>query len=252
MKAIIIEDEAVAVRQLIRVLQKVAPTIEIVETLESIESAVYWFSNNAEPDLIFLDIHLSDGLSFEIFNHVKLKCPIIFTTAYDEYAIQAFKVNSIDYLLKPIKESELAQAIEKYKSLQSVPVLEQQVTQLLQSYQQSISKNYKTRFLVKKQDQLKAIESSSVSYFYSEDKITFLRTASSKYIVNYSLNDLEKMLNPNDFFRLNRKMITSFSAIQKIHKYFNGKLLIELSPKVLEKIVISREKAIVFKEWLGQ
>ena len=155
-------------------------------------------------------------------------------------------------ILKPIKESELAQAIEKYKSLQSVPVLEQQVTQLLQSYQQSISKNYKTRFLVKKQDQLKAIESSSVSYFYSEDKITFLRTASSKYIVNYSLNDLEKMLNPNDFFRLNRKMITSFSAIQKIHKYFNGKLLIELSPKVLEKIVISREKAIVFKEWLGQ
>ena len=252
MKAIIIEDEAVAVRQLIRVLQKVAPTIEIVETLESIESAVYWFSNNAEPDLIFLDIHLSDGLSFEIFNHVKLKCPIIFTTAYDEYAIQAFKVNSIDYLLKPIKESELAQAIEKYKSLQSVPVLEQQVTQLLQSYQQSISKNYKTRFLVKKQDQLKAIESSSVSYFYSEDKITFLRTASSKYIVNYSLNDLEKMLNPNDFFRLNRKMITSFSAIQKIHKYFNGKLLIELSPAISEKTVISREKAIVFKEWLGQ
>lgn len=252
MKAIIIEDEAVAVRQLIRVLQKVAPDIEIIEELESIESAVHWFSNNVEPDLVFLDIHLSDGLSFEIFKHVKLKCPIIFTTAYDEYAIQAFKVNSIDYLLKPIKESELAQAVEKYKSLQSIPVLEQQVSQLLQNYQQSINKNYKTRFLIKQQDQLKAIESSSVSYFYSEDKITFLRTANSKYIINYSLNDLEKMLNPNDFFRLNRKMITSFSAIQKIHKYFNGKLLIELSPKVVEKIVISREKAIVFKEWLGQ
>ena len=252
MKAIIIEDEAVAIRQLIRVLQKVAPDIEIIEELESIESAVHWFSNNVEPDLVFLDIHLSDGLSFEIFKHVKLKCPIIFTTAYDEYAIQAFKVNSIDYLLKPIKESELAQAVEKYKSLQSIPVLEQQVSQLLQNYQQSINKNYKTRFLIKQQDQLKAIESSSVSYFYSEDKITFLRTANSKYIINYSLNDLEKMLNPNDFFRLNRKMITSFSAIQKIHKYFNGKLLIELSPKVVEKIVISREKAIVFKEWLGQ
>ena len=252
MKAIIIEDEAVAVRQLIRVLQKVAPDIEIIEELESIESAVHWFSNNVEPDLVFLDIHLSDGLSFEIFKHVKLKCPIIFTTAYDEYAIQAFKVNSIDYLLKPIKESELAQAVEKYKSLQSIPVLKQQVSQLLQNYQQSINKNYKTRFLIKQQDQLKAIESSSVSYFYSEDKITFLRTANSKYIINYSLNDLEKMLNPNDFFRLNRKMITSFSAIQKIHKYFNGKLLIELSPKVVEKIVISREKAIVFKEWLGQ
>ncbi len=252
MKAIIIEDEAVAIRQLIRVLQKVAPDIEIIEELESIESAVHWFSNNVEPDLVFLDIHLSDGLSFEIFKHVKLKCPIIFTTAYDEYAIQAFKVNSIDYLLKPIKESELAQAVEKYKSLQSIPVLEQQVSQLLQNYQQSINKNYKTRFLIKQQDQLKAIENSSVSYFYSEDKVTFLRTANSKYIINYSLNDLEKMLNPNDFFRLNRKMITSFSAIQKIHKYFNGKLLIELSPKVVEKIVISREKAIVFKEWLGQ
>jgi len=252
MKAIIIEDEAMAVRQLIRVLQKVDSSIEIIEQLESIESAVHWFSNNAEPDVVFLDIHLSDGLSFEIFKHVQLKCPIIFTTAYDEYAIQAFKVNSIDYLLKPIKEVELAQAIEKYKSLQTVPVLGKQVTELLQNYQQSITKNYKTRFLVKKQDQLKAIESTNISYFYSEDKITFLQTANSKHIINYSLNDLEKMLNPNDFFRLNRKMITSFSAIQKIHKYFNGKLLIELSPTIADKVVISREKAIVFKEWLGQ
>jgi len=250
MKAIIIEDESAAVRQLLRVLEKVAPEIEVITTLDSIESAVAYFSNTELPDVVFLDIHLSDGLSFEIFKHVDLNCPIIFTTAYDEYAIQAFKVNSIDYLLKPIKETELKQAIQKFQNLHQTSV-NIQIAQLLQAYQQP-TKSYKTRFLVKKREQLFAIETQDITYFYSEDKLTFIKTGKSKHTINHSLDDLDKMLSPNDFFRLNRKMITSFSAIKHVHKYFNGKLLVELEPEWTEKVVVSREKAVMFKEWLGK
>lgn len=250
MKIIIIEDEAAAVRQLKRILAKTTVSFQILAELDSIESAVDWFQSNALPDLIFLDIHLSDGLSFEIFKHVEITCPIIFTTAYDNYAIQAFKVNSIDYLLKPIREEELNKAISKFQNLHNTP-LQSQLTQLLNTFQQP-QKSYKTRFLVKKRDQLLPIQTKEIAYFYSEDKITFLQTKDTKYIINYSLDELENLLSPDDFFRLNRKTIASFPAIQKIHKYFNSKLLIELLPPLSEKVIVSRDKATVFKEWLGK
>ncbi len=250
MKIVIIEDEAAAVRQLKRILTKTAISFDILAELDSIESAVNWFQNHPAPELIFLDIHLSDGLSFDIFKQIEVNCPIIFTTAYDNYAIQAFKVNSIDYLLKPIREVELKNAIRKLENLRPAP-LQNQLAQLLNTFQPP-QKSYKTRFLVKKRDELLPIEAKDIVYFYSEDKLTFLQMANTKHIINHSLDELENLLPPTDFFRLNRKVIASFSAIQRIHKYFNGKLLVELQPKWTEKVIVSRDKAVLFKEWLGK
>ena len=250
MKIIIVEDEPAAIRHLKRMILKILPDAKIVAELDSVETAVGWFNKNELPDLAFFDIQLSDGLSFEIFENVAVKCPIVFTTAFDHYAIQAFKVNSIDYLLKPIKPEELQKAIEKFQNLQYEPNQLNDLTALLQNIKAS-SPSYKERFLVKKGQQLLSIDAKNIAYVFSEDKITFLQTTSAKYLINYSLDDLEFKLSPKDFFRLNRKCIAAYSSIQKIEKYFNGKLLVELHPSYKDKIVVSREKASLFKEWLN-
>lgn len=253
MKALIIEDEYPAAERLIKLIHKADASIEILAVLDSIEAAKRWFLSHPAPDLIFSDIQLSDGLSFVIFEEIDIKSPIIFTTSYDEYAIKAFKVKSIDYLLKPIKPYELVAAIEKFKETQ-VAFSANDYTLKMQSLLDSLpmsGRKYKTRFLVQQQDQLLPIPQEQIAYFFTANEMVCLvRSDNRQFLVDYTLEELEKLLNPSYFFRLNRQYIASLPAVQKIHTYFNGKLKLELHPEPSHDILISREKAPFFKEWL--
>lgn len=253
MKALIIEDEYPAAERLIKLIHKADASIEILAVLDSIEAAKRWFLSHPAPDLIFSDIQLSDGLSFVIFEEIDIKSPIIFTTSYDEYAIKAFKVKSIDYLLKPIKPYELVAAIEKFKETQ-VAFSANDYTLKMQSLLDSLpmaGRKYKTRFLVQQQDQLLPIPQEQIAYFFTANEMVCLvRSDNRQFLVDYTLEELEKLLNPSYFFRLNRQYIASLPAVQKIHTYFNGKLKLELTPAPSHEIIISREKAPFFKEWL--
>ncbi|MBN2173286.1 MAG: response regulator transcription factor [Bacteroidales bacterium] len=252
MKILIIEDEPFAMQELKRLLRTIDPDIEILEMIDSVEESIKWLSKN-ECDLIFMDIQLSDGLSFEIFNRINVQPPVIFTTAYDNYAIKAFKVNSIDYLLKPIEEEELVKALEKYKKLQSPTASKEgffskkQLEEVLGLYRPS----YKSRLVVKLGDKIRHVEANEIAYFFSEDKVSFIITTDAKkYIINYSLEQLENMMNPNDFYRLNRKYIAHINAIESIDKYFNSRLKIGLKPPVEDEVLISRLKVTDFLNWL--
>ena len=253
MKALIIEDEYPAAERLTKLIHKADATIEILAILDSIEAAKRWFASHTAPDLIFSDIQLSDGLSFAIFEEIDVKSPIIFTTSYDEYAIKAFKVKSIDYLLKPIKPYELVAAINKFKETQ-VAFSANDYTLKMQSLLDSLpmaGRRYKTRFLVQQQDQLLPIPQEQIAYFFTANEMVCLvRSDNRQFLVNYTLEELEKLLNPAYFFRLNRQYIAALPAVQKIHTYFNGKLKLELHPEPSHEILISREKAPFFKEWI--
>jgi DNA-binding LytR/AlgR family response regulator len=255
MKVVIIEDEAPAARRLKKLLEDNVGKIEILASIESIEGAINWIEKNPAPDLFFMDIQLGDGLSFEIFQKIKVPAPVIFTTAYDEYALQAFKVNSIDYLLKPVQEHELKQGLDKFKEFKNTFAQDDKLShlqRLLSTYQYS-KKDYKNRFLVKLGERLVCVETADISFFKSVDKLTFINTKSgNKYLVEYTLEELEEMLDPQVFFRLNRQFISNISSIDSIHNYFNGKLKLYLKQKDQEEVIISREKAPLFKEWLGQ
>lgn len=248
MKILIIEDERPAANRLRQLVLDLLPTAEIFGHLDSITSAVKWLETNVFPDLIFCDIQLADGQSFEIFERVKVSSPIIFTTAFDQFAIKAFKLNSVDYLLKPIDPKELAQAIQKFQSQQVRPGIElQQIRELLSPH----SNHYKSRFLVKFGEKIQSVQTEDISIFYSEEKVTFLQTVEGrKYILDYTLDQLEAMLDPRKFFRLNRKYIASFSAIAEIHTYSNSRLKIKLANCSDNDILISREKVGEFKDWL--
>jgi DNA-binding LytR/AlgR family response regulator len=253
MKALIIEDEYPAAERLGKLIAKADSGIEICSVLESVAAAREWFAANPSPDLIFSDIQLSDGLSFEIFEKTLINSPIIFTTSYDEYAIKAFKVKSIDYLLKPIKLQELQQAIDKYKDLKGEPAGQDSALKLeaLLDVLPNSGKKYKTRFLVKSREQLIPIFAEQIAYFQASNELVLLvKKDGKKYLVDYTLEQLEKMLNPEDFFRLNRQFIAHLSAIQEIHTYFNGKLKLELNPRATDEVLVSRDKAHVFKSWL--
>jgi len=255
MRIIIIEDEILAAERLSDLISQYDSNIEIVEPLDSVESAVEWFQNNESPDLAFFDIQLADGLSFEIFEQVKVECPIIFTTAYDEYALKAFKVNSIDYILKPIDNKELIQAFEKFERTQkqapSSPPMDliQQAMMMIQGQQ----KNYKSRFIVKSGNHLSAIEVAEVAYFFSEHKMSWIKTfEGKKYMVDYKMEALQNLIDPLQFFRLNRKYISSFKAIKDVVSYSNSRLKIKLLDSADDDILISREKVQDFKKWLDQ
>jgi DNA-binding LytR/AlgR family response regulator len=252
MKVLIIEDEPFAQQELARLLKTIDPEIEILEMIDSVVESVHWLENNS-CQLIFMDIQLSDGLSFEIFNKTKVRCPVIFTTAYDNYAIKAFKVNSIDYLLKPIEEEELIYALGKYREIQDQKKSQEgfftkkQLEEVLGLYRPS----YKTRLVVKLGDKISHVEVKDIAYFYSEDKVSFIMTNSGKkHIINYSLEQIEKMMNPGDFYRLNRKYIAQIHAIETIDKYFNSRLKIGLKPPVEDEVLISRLKVTDFLNWL--
>jgi len=253
MKALIIEDEYPAAERLEKMIQKVDDSIEIIGVLDSIASAGKWLSDHALPDLIFSDIQLSDGLSFQIFETFSVEAPIIFTTSYDEYAIKAFKVKSIDYLLKPIKLQELEVAIGKFKAMRqafSPTDYALKIESLLDNLQTS-GKKYKTRFLVKQHDQLVPVSHEEIAYFVTANELVCLvRKDGRQFLVDYTLEELERQLDPQYFFRLNRQFIAAMPAITKIHTYFNGKLKLELKPDTSQEVIVSREKAQVFKEWM--
>lgn len=254
MNVLIIEDEPFAQQELIRLLKSLNNTISVRKCIDSVDESLTWLSKNqGELDLIFMDIQLSDGLSFEIFNRIEVKPPVIFTTAYDEYAIKAFKVNSIDYLLKPVDEEDLAHALSKFEKWTSQQgdgrtfFSATQLEQVLSLYKPS----YKSRLVVKLGDRIKHVEASEIAYFYSEDKVSFIiTTAAERFIVNYSLEQLESMMNPAIFYRLNRKYLAHIKAIESIDKYFNSRLKIGLKPPVEDDVLISRTKVTDFLNWL--
>ena len=250
MKILIIEDENLAAKRLITLVKEQLPEAQIFGNLDTVTSSVDWLRNNSEPDLIFLDIQLADGISFEIFEKIKVNSPIVFCTAYDQYAIKAFKLNSIDYLLKPIDPDELKQAIAKFKAGKKESVISiDQIRNLLQPAR----KTYKSRFLVKQGERIQAIDVQDISFFFSEDKVTLLQSRQGKkFVVDYTLDEVEDMLDPETFFRLNRKYITSVSAIKEVFSYSNSRLKIHLENSTDNDILVSREKTGPFKTWLGQ
>ncbi|MBL7781192.1 MAG: response regulator transcription factor [Saprospiraceae bacterium] len=252
MRVIIIEDEDLAAWGLLSKLPRVDPSIEVVATLDSVKSAVGWLQANPMPDLAFFDVQLADGLSFEIFEQVKVTCPVIFTTAYDAYALKAFKVNSVDYLLKPVSQDDLAQAFAKLRTLRGAPLLD---AGLLREMMETIRPNrFKTRFMVKIGDQLSSIDTRDVEYFFGENKVVWLRHHNGrKYVIDYTLEQLEDLLDPTLFFRINRQYISTLNAIKSATTYSNSRLKVTLkAPLNDEDILISREKVDAFKEWMGK
>lgn len=252
MKILIIEDEQPAAKRLSQLIHNHLASADIVEVIDSVEASVKWLKNFAAPDLIFLDIQLADGLSFDIFKQVEVKSPIIFTTAYDQYTLKAFKVNSVDYLLKPIDPQEFSKAIDKYQQFfqQKKGYDDTVIKDLLASLQQ---KEYKERFLVKTGQQLTYLPTQEIAYFFSEDGLVQAQhQAGKKYFVDYSLDQLEGILNPNFFFRINRKLIVKIEAIAKIHTWFNSRLKLDLVPKIDFDIIVSRERVGDFKKWLDK
>lgn len=267
MNILIIEDEELAVRKLSKLLLDVDESINIVGTCASVRSSVAWLNANAQgqslsPDLILMDIELADGQSFEIFEQTTVSAPVIFTTSYDEYALRAFKVNSIDYLLKPIKRHELEASLEKYKRTHlangaasgknetktvDIDALVQQLRQHIQPA------DYRRRFLVKHLQQWVPIEVSDIAYFYSEEGVSLFRTtANQKFSLDYPLDELEAMLDPAHFFRANRQYIVHINTVQQVHPYFNNKLKLILKPNTDDEVLVSRERATDFKRWMGK
>jgi DNA-binding LytR/AlgR family response regulator len=247
MRILIIENEPPAARNLVSILDKLIEN-KTLTILESIAETLEWFAENRNPDLIFLDIHLADGYAFEIFNHTKITCPVIFTTAYDEYALQAFKVNSIDYLLKPITAEAVKKALDKLEQLLiQVPSLVR-LKELIPQFQR---REYRRSFLVHhKGDKLIPLKVDDFAAFYIENGIVrVITTLGQTYIIDQTLEELEVMLNPADFFRANRQTIISRDAVSDIDLWFNGRLSVNLKIKLPDKIFISKAKAPEFKEW---
>lgn len=248
MNCLIVEDEKAAADRLTGLIKKCDPSIDITEIVQSVKNAVKWLNTNQVPDLIFMDIQLADGLSFEIFEQTIVKTPVIFTTAYDEYALKAFKVNSIDYLLKPIDEGELKNAIDKFKENNSPKEIPAQV---FDSIMLSLTKKYKNKFVLKVGEHIKVFTTEDIQCFYSIEKNTFLQNNSGRdYAISYSLDQLEDLLDPARFFRINRKFIVSSSKISVIVSYSNSRLLVKLNSNFSDELIVSREKVQDFKKWL--
>ena len=246
MKIFIIEDEEAAARRLQKLIRECEPAAEIAGTADGIESAVHWLQTHPRPDLIFMDIHLSDGSAFEIFARVQVDSPVIFFTAYDQYAIQAFKHNTVDYLLKPVKIDELKPALEKYRRMNAAaPPDYRELAELLHPNKAA------RRFLIRTGHNMKVIDAADAAYFFSRDKITFLvAKAGKRYPVDFPLDKLEEMLDPAQFFRINRQFIISVAAIQEMHTWSKSRVKIILTPPCDVEAVVSTEKSPLFKRWL--
>jgi two-component system, LytTR family, response regulator LytT len=248
MNCLIVEDEKVAAERLSGLIKKCYSSIDIIEIVQSVKNAVQWLNTHHSPDLIFMDIQLADGLSFEIFEQTIVKTPVIFTTAYDEYALKAFKVNSIDYLLKPIDEDELKNAIEKFKENNSPKDIPAQV---FDSIMHSLTKKYKDKFVINVGEHIKVFTIEDIQCLYSMEKCTFLQNNTGRdYAIGYSLDQLEELLDPAMFFRINRKFIVAFSAIADIISYSNSRLKVKLNSNESDDLIVSRERVQDFKKWL--
>ncbi|HVZ56027.1 MAG TPA: LytTR family DNA-binding domain-containing protein [Chitinophagaceae bacterium] len=260
MKVLIIEDEDLAVKKLTKTLSSVDPGAEVVGVTCSVRDSVNWLQSNPAPDLILMDIELADGQSFEIFDKTEVRSTVIFTTSYDEYALKAFKVNSVDYLLKPIQKEDLAAALEKLKQMKALyggaPAAGAglNVESLVRELQHKLQpREYRKRFLVKHAQKLVSVEIGEIAYFYSDGRLNFFKTHDNrKFVVDYTMDELEEMLDPHQYFRISRSFYVSIEAIDQIHDYFGNRLLLYLKPAVDKEAIVSREKVAEFKKWMGK
>ncbi|MEQ8703174.1 MAG: LytTR family DNA-binding domain-containing protein [Phaeodactylibacter sp.] len=250
MRVLILEDEELAAERLQQLLETLQPGIEVLTVLDTVKDAVVFFKDSPAPDLAFFDIQLADGASFQVFDQVEVRCPIIFTTAYDQYTLKAFKVNSIDYLLKPIGKSDLQQALAQYDTLKANFVQEGGQLQQFQQLLESMQRTYKERFVVRAGHQFLSIKAEQVHYFFTAHKTTWLRQADGKkHAVDYTLEELEALLNPNYFFRTSRQYIVHIDTIEKTTIYSNARLKLQL--KDGEETTVSRDRVSDFRTWLG-
>lgn len=251
MKALIIEDEILASKHLLQVLDEVGG-ISVITVLESITETIEWFRKNHQPDIVFMDIHLADGSAFEIFRHTEITCPVVFTTAYDEYALKAFKVNSIDYLLKPIEPGDVRDALKKLKALSGSESLKSALNNLIASYGKS--SKYKKHFLIPTRgDKLIPVQTSDLACFYIDAGIVKAYSIDGKtYRFDKTLDELAELLDPEMFFRANRQYIISREAIKDIDIWFNSRLSVNMKIAVPEKILISKARISEFKKWFGE
>lgn len=260
MKILIVEDEELAVKKLQKTLADVDPEARISGVTDSIQSTVEWLQSNPPPDLILMDIELADGQSFEIFKRVEVKSPVVFTTSYDEYALKAFKVNSVDYLLKPVQKEDLTMALQKYRQIREIyqPASATQndfnINSLVKQLQQKLQpKDYRKRFLVKHAQKLVSIEVEEIAYFFSDGRLNFFKTYDNrKFVVDYTMDELEEMLDPDKYFRISRAFYISVESVDQIHDYFGNRLLLNLKPPVDKEALVSREKVSEFKTWMGK
>jgi len=251
MKVLIIEDENLTAQRLADLLHQYDPRIQILEILPSVEETIEWLHENEPPELVFMDIHLEDDLAFKIFENVELNVPVIFTTAFDEYTIKAFKVNSIDYLLKPVNYEELVKAIEKYKNL-TKQFANTNINTLLEFIGQRETE-YKSRFMIAVGSKIRSIEVADIAYFYAEEKLTFLVSKEGQHLpIDFSLGKLETMLDPKMFYRISRQFLVGYPCIQTVYTHFKGRLKLDLLPNSKSEVFVSGDRMAGFKSWLGR
>ncbi|MEO7988201.1 MAG: LytTR family DNA-binding domain-containing protein [Chryseolinea sp.] len=253
MKVLIIEDEPQAAKRLESLIASLEPQAVILNKIDTVKNAVLWIQSNPAPDLIFMDIQLADGISFQIFEQCEVKSPVIFTTAYDEYALKAFKVNSIDYILKPLDKDEISAALKKFHSTHRTSQDSKNVLDNIGQAIQMLTKKYKTRFVIKVGEHLKSVEVSEILFFFSLEKATFCQTKDGrKNILDFTLDQLEEILDPTRFFRINRKHIVAADSIQDMISYTNSRLKLILKTSDDNDVIVARERVQEFKEWLDR
>jgi len=249
MKVVIVEDEIIAAQTLSRLIGEIRPDFDILTVLQTVEESVEWFSQHPAPDLVFMDIHLADGSSFGIFDRIEIDCPIIFTTAYNEYALEAFEVNGIDYVLKPINKTRLSQAIQKFGNLTHKSGNSNLIAELAAALREK-QNQHKTHFLIPHRDKLLPVAVENIACFNAELKIARVMTFDlQNYQIDYSLEELMKHLDPNQFFRVNRQYIVSHRAIRDLSVWFGGKLSVNLAVPTEERVIVSKARVSEFKAW---
>lgn len=250
MRAVIVEDEILAAQNLVRLIKSVDETIDIIAVLQNVDESIEWFSDNEMPDVVFMDIHLADGDSFAIFSSVEICCPVIFTTAYDQYALKAFEVNSIDYLLKPINRVNLERALLKLQNLSSNNVNNSDVVSQIMKTINQVGRTYKKSFLIPFKDKLIPVSSDDIAFVYSQNKKAVITCFNKReYLLDSSLDDFLKQLDPVNFFRANRQFIISHKAVADMSMWFDGKLAINLVVPTPERIIVSRARNSELKKW---
>jgi DNA-binding LytR/AlgR family response regulator len=250
---LIIEDEPLAAKRIETLIKELLPHAHVLDKIDSVKKSVQWFKNNPTPDLALMDIQLADGTSFQIFEQCEVKCPVIFTTAYDEYALKAFKVNSIDYILKPVDKNELQGALKKLEALTNSSDGTRKLLNSIGEVVQKLSKKHKERFVIKVGEHLRTIEVKDILYFYSQDKATFCHTVENRNnILDFTLEQIEDMIDPMAYFRVNRKYFVRAEAIQDIISYSNSRLKLILKNSQDNDVIVARERVQEFKQWLDR
>ncbi|GAB4413075.1 MAG: LytTR family DNA-binding domain-containing protein [Bacteroidia bacterium] len=251
MNILIIEDEPATARRLSRQIVQVAPEAQVLDVLDSVQGAVAWFQAHPQPDLVLMDVHLADGSGFDILEQIVVEAPIIFTTAYDEYALRAFKAQSVDYLLKPVKEDELAAALAKLARFRQAPAARPVDMETLARMIRGEVSPYQQRFLIRLPEQIKAFDVRDAAYFFLESRIAFMQLKNGKaYPIDYNMEQLEQRLHPSRFFRINRQFIVSYEAIAKMYTHTKSRIILELQPPTPHEAVVSSERSAAFKQWL--